>query len=328
MRNFVNLNYEYVGRFFRRTYIALLQRLPVACSHILKKSEKGMNMKQQILIVEDNDLNREMLKEILSDDYKILEARNGQQALDILESKKESISLILLDVMMPVMDGYTFLDIVKKDDVLSLIPVIVTTQGNSEADEVSALKYGANDFVPKPYRPQVIKHRVASLIKLRETAAMANQFVFDRLTGLYSKDFFYRKVRECLDTYPDKEYTLLCCNIENFRLYNDTFGRKAGDRLLKEAAQIFRTRVSENSICCRYSADRFLCLTDKESELKGREHFSKARKATRSELADNLPVKIGIYEIIDRSVPVELMCGMWHTAYSDPAIHERVGLDD
>lgn len=77
------------GVFFRRTYIALLQRLPVACSHIVKKSEKGMNMKQQILIVEDNELNREMLKEILSDDYKILEAKNGQQALDILESKKK-----------------------------------------------------------------------------------------------------------------------------------------------------------------------------------------------------------------------------------------------
>lgn len=107
---------------------------------------------------------------------------------------------------------------------------------------------------------------------------------------------------------PEKEFTLLCCNIENFRLYNDTFGRKAGDKLLKEAAAIFRKRVSENSVCCRYSADRFLCLTDKESELKGRESFSQARKTTRSELSDNLPVKIGIYEIKDCTIPVELMC--------------------
>lgn len=71
-------------------------------------------MKQQILIIEDNDINREMLKAILSDDYNILEAGNGQEALDILESNKENISLILLDVMMPVMDGYTFLDNIKK----------------------------------------------------------------------------------------------------------------------------------------------------------------------------------------------------------------------
>ena len=65
---------------------------------------------RQILIVEDNELNRAMLSEILSDSYKILEAENGQEALDILEQNKDDIQLILLDVMMPVMDGYTFLD--------------------------------------------------------------------------------------------------------------------------------------------------------------------------------------------------------------------------
>lgn len=265
-------------------------------------------MKQQILIVDDNEINREMLGAILADDYTILKAENGREALDILESNKENISLILLDVMMPVMDGYSFLDIVKTDPVLSLIPIIVATQSDSEESEINALEHGATDFVSKPYHPQIIRHRVASLINLRETAAMVNQFKLDCLTGLYTKEFFYRTVKERLEKEPDKEFTLLCCNIENFRLYNDTFGRRAGDKLLKEAAEIFRKRVSEGSVCCRYTADRFLCLTDKESELKGRESFSNARRKTRSELSDNLPVKIGVYEIKDRTIPVELMC--------------------
>ena len=65
------------------------------------------------------------------------------------------------------------------------------TQSDSEADEVAALAHGATDFVPKPYRPQVILHRVASIIKLRETAAMVNLFQYDRLTGLFSREFFY-----------------------------------------------------------------------------------------------------------------------------------------
>lgn len=216
--------------------------------------------------------------------------------------------MILLDVMMPVMDGYTFLDTIKKDPELSLIPVIVMTQGDSEEDEIAALEHGATDFVPKPYRPQVIKHRVATLIKFRETAAMVNQFKFDHLTGLYTKEFFYQKVRECLDENPGKEYTILCCNLENFKLYNDTFGRKAGDRLLVEEAGIFQKRVDENAICCRYNADRFLCLTDKESEKIGRKCFMKARKLNRSELPENISVKLGIYEIKDRSVSVEQMC--------------------
>lgn len=267
-----------------------------------------MVQQKQILIVEDNALNRAMLSEILSDDYEILEAENGQEALEVLEQNRESITLILLDVMMPVMDGYTFLDQIKKDAELSLIPVIVMTQGDSEADEISALAHGANDFVPKPYRPQVIRHRMASLIKLRETAAMVNQFQYDRLTGLYTKEFFYRKVRERLDEDTEKEYTILCCNLENFKLYNDTFGRKAGDRLLMKEADILCQRAGEEAVCCRYSADRFLCLLEKERENIGRKCFIEARKNSRSNILENMSVKLGVYEIVDRSVSVEQMC--------------------
>lgn len=147
-----------------------------------------------------------------------------------------------------VMDGYTFLDRVKKDAELSLIPVIVTTQGDSEADEVAALAHGTTDFVPKPYRSQVILHWVASLIKLRETAAMVNQFRYDRLIGLYTKEFFYQKVRECLDANPEKEYAILCSNHENFKWYNDIFGRKAGNQILVEGVKILRKRVGEDAI--------------------------------------------------------------------------------
>ena len=224
-----------------------------------------MTQKKQILIVEDNEFNRAMLSEILSDEYQVLEAENGQEALDILQQHKDSISLILLDVVMPVMDGYTFLDNVKVDAELALIPVIVMTQGDSEEDEVTALSHGATDFVPKPYRPRVILHRMANLIRLRETAALVNQFQYDRLTGLYSKEFFYRKVRERLDENPDQEYTIVCMNIENFKLYNDSFGREAGDRLLRESAASMMSRIGEDGICGRYSADRFMCLMEKKS---------------------------------------------------------------
>ena len=127
-------------------------------------------MQKQILVVEDNELNRAILREMLSDSYRVLEAENGQEALDVLHQHKDSIALILLDLMMPVMDGYTFLDRIREDAELSLIPVIVTTQCDGEEDEVLALSHGATDFVPKPYRPQVILRRVASLSKLRETA--------------------------------------------------------------------------------------------------------------------------------------------------------------
>ena len=268
----------------------------------------GTRQQKQILVVEDNEPNREMLCAILSDFYQVLEAENGQAALDILAQTEAKIALILLDVCMPVMDGYTFLDIAQKDEQLSLIPVIVMTQENSEEEEIAALEHGATDFLPKPYRPRVILHRVASLIKLCETAAMANRFQYDELTGLYSRNYFYRKARERLDRNPDKEYMILCSNLENFKLYNDTFGRKAGDQLLLDSAVIFQKRVGPDAICCRYNADRFICLIDKEVEKLGRKKFADGRKNKRSELRANIFVKLGIYEITDRSISVEQMC--------------------
>lgn len=267
-----------------------------------------MKQKKKILIVEDNELDKYMLSEILSDEYSVLEAEDGQKALDILRQNRDSVALILLDVMMPVMDGYTFLDRVKDDAELALIPVIVMTQGNSEEDEVSALAHGAMDFVPKPYRPRVILHRVANIIKLRETAALVNQFKYDRLTGLYSMEFFYRKVKERLDENPEQEYIIVCSNQENFKLYNDTFGWEAGDRLLQEIAAGMKRMIGEKGICGRYSADRFLFLREKDREAEDCERFVNEVHSDRPENIWKESTKWGIYEITDRSVPVERMC--------------------
>ncbi|MBP3927214.1 MAG: response regulator, partial [Clostridium sp.] len=87
-----------------------------------------MISKKRILVVEDNELNRELLKEILSVQYEVLEAENGRGALEILKHWEHQIELILLDIQMPVMDGFAFLEQLRKDDGLALIPVIVTTQ--------------------------------------------------------------------------------------------------------------------------------------------------------------------------------------------------------
>ena len=278
-------------------------------SFVRVEREKSVNMQKQILVVEDNELNRAILCDILSDSYRVLEAENGQEALDVLHLHKDSISLILLDVMMPVMDGYTFLNRIRDDAELSLIPVIVTTQGGSESDEVAALAHGATDFVPKPYRPRVILHRVASLIKLRETAAMVNQFQYDRLTGLYSKEYFYYKVQELLDTDTEREFTIVCSDIENFKLYNDIFGQKAGNQLLRKAAAALQRLVGESGgICGRFGADCFLCLQEREKEWADREFFFGESFSDRPNFMDNISIKWGIYEITDRSVPVEQMC--------------------
>lgn len=153
-----------------------------------------MIARKKILVVEDNEINRSILKSILSSEYTVLEAENGQEALFVLQKYGEGISLILLDIIMPVMDGYTFLTHIKADSAYSSIPVIVTTQSEGESNEVAALSHGTADFVTKPYKSQ--------------------------MTGLYSKEFFYQRVRDILIQHPDREYDIICSDIENFKLLN------------------------------------------------------------------------------------------------------------
>lgn len=261
--------------------------------------------KKRVLVVEDNELNRELLCQILSQEYQVLEAENGQAALNILKSAGGSISLIFLDVMMPVMDGYTFLDHMRADSSLAFIPVVVTTQGNSEEDEVNALAHGATDFVPKPYRPKIILHRAANLIALRENAAMVNQFMFDRLTQAYSPEYFYQKVQERLMENPGGAYAIVCSNIENFKVYNDIFGTRAGDEVLCRIAEAGRAMVGDDGLCARYSADRFLYLM-KQEQLHDWILLDDARKKLSN--VKDIVLKWGVYKINDRTVPVEKMC--------------------
>ncbi|MCD7964642.1 MAG: EAL domain-containing protein [Clostridiaceae bacterium] len=290
-----------------------------------------MPAKRTILIVEDNEINRMMLSELLSSEYMVLEAENGQQALDVLERKKDEISVILLDITMPVMDGYTFLSIAKKDPSLASIPVIVTTQSDSEADEVAALSHGATDYVAKPYKPQIILHRVASIIHLRETAAMINQFQYDRLTGLYSKEFFYQRVRETLRQNSGQNYYLICSDIVNFKLINDVFGVAAGDRLLCGIADMYRRYVGEGGICGHLDADRFACLLEFDDVFTEQMFISANEEINRLQNAKNVAVKWGIYSVGNQNVTVEQMCdrallaarsikeqyGVYYAAYDD-----------
>lgn len=267
-----------------------------------------MFAKKKILVVEDNQMNREILCEILSSDYQVLEAENGEKAFDVLKEYGEDISLILLDIMMPVMDGYTFLSLLKENPACSSIPVIVTTQNDAEADEVAALSHGATDFVPKPYRPRIILHRVASIIRLRETAAMINLVRHDRLTGLYRKEFFCQRVRELLTANPEKEYDMICSDIVNFKLVNDVFGSQTGDLLLQTIADMCVKFTGDGEICGRLNADQFVCLLERRPEYRDEKFAKTCEEASHLSRMKNVMIKWGVYPITDQSLSVEQMC--------------------
>ncbi|MGN1404799.1 MAG: EAL domain-containing protein [Erysipelotrichaceae bacterium] len=263
-----------------------------------------MPNRRHILLVEDNELNIEILANILEKEYHVLKACNGKEAIDILKDRTNKISLVMTDVNMPVMNGYELLDYLKSDDELSLIPVIVMTQSDSQEEELAALSHGANDFLPKPYRPSIILHRTKNLINFRETAAIVNDLQKDRLTGLYTKEYFYKKAEDIIQNDLDNDYSIICTNIENFKLYNDIFGQKAGDALLKDIASNISKTIGPDGICGRMNADRFLILQKRDVEEKDRAGFLKIH----NRVNENVTMKWGVYRVLDRSVHIELMC--------------------
>ncbi|MEG0019102.1 MAG: response regulator [Oscillospiraceae bacterium] len=125
-------------------------------------------MKRTILVVDDNNVNRMMLHGILGDEYEILEAETGWNAMNILSRKNDGVSAILLDILMPIMDGYEFLEKVKADPELAKIPVLVVTQLDDEASETKALSLGAVDFLHKPYQNDILRYRLRNIIQLSE----------------------------------------------------------------------------------------------------------------------------------------------------------------
>ncbi|BAL01324.1 hypothetical protein OBV_41250 [Oscillibacter valericigenes Sjm18-20] len=267
-----------------------------------------MNTRRKILVVEDNIANRLTLCKILSQEYGTLEAANGQEALEILSQEALSISLIFLDIWMPVMDGYTFLKRVKADQILAAIPVIVATQSDGEEEAVKALSHGAADFITKPYKPGMILHRAASMISQRETTALINQMEYDRLTGLYSQAFFYQRMRQMLQQNPETQYDLLCSNVEKFKFINEALGLAMGDQVLRLIARELQSGLPGEPLCGRLRADIFVCMIERGSFNLESALSRATERICKESGVKSFSMKWGVYAITDIHLPVEQMC--------------------
>lgn len=123
-------------------------------------------MKKEILVVDDVELNRDILEEMLENDYIISTAKDGQEALSIIEKKKSHLAAILLDLIMPKMDGFEVLKEMKSKGLTGKIPVIVISSRNDLEAEIESFEYGVSDFVQKPFDERIIKKRVQNTVEL------------------------------------------------------------------------------------------------------------------------------------------------------------------
>ena len=257
-----------------------------------------------ILVVEDNDINREMLCSLLEDDFEVMQAKDGREGIELLKRHYDILSLVLLDVYMPECDGFDFLRFRQTDDRYSNVPVIVTTVSDSLDDEIECLKLGSNDFVVKPYDVEIILNRIRNTIKLRETASIVNQLTWDSITNLYREEFFFHRVEELLETYPDRSFDIVCSDIKNFKTLNDRYGRERCNHLLHELANRLMAVIPGLAAGGRISGDSFAFLIDHQEE-----DWTGVLGPTIEDMTTvNFYVKFGIVEDVDHSLPAPQLC--------------------
>lgn len=263
--------------------------------------------KRKVLIVEDNEINREILKVTLEDDYDVLEAVNGEEGLNILSQYYKDISLILLDVVMPVCDGFEFLSRQKSDSLLASVPVIVTTGNNSQEDELKCLGLGAVDYITKPYNARIVKSRIDSVIKLRESSMTLAAIEKDELTGLYTRQAFYLHARTFTHFMTEEKFNVVILDVADFKLINGTYGTKKGNEVLVYLSNAFRYYV-KNGLLTRYEGDQLLGLFHSKVKMDVERINRNINKIAEEAPIPNIRIKVGIYEDVDTNLSIPIIC--------------------
>lgn len=263
--------------------------------------------KRKVLIVDDQEVNRRMLSKIIESDYDVVCAENGQEALNILYKEYKSISAIILDLMMPVMNGYDFLESISHDVYLSNIPVIVTTVCDSESDEIKALNYGACDFVRKPYNSEVLKKRLNNAIKSTINHKSTNEN--DILTGINNKEAFHHYLNNMLINNSDKIHAVAVLDVEKFKVINDIYGSMVADSFLIGIAEELKKLTDKiGGICAHSYADQFLLAAPITCEDIERELIRIENIINDNAEGIKISIKAGIYIVDDINMSVISMC--------------------
>lgn len=263
----------------------------------------GATGKRKILIVEDNEMNLKMLDALLADKYEVLTAKNGRIGLNILEEKYKELSLVLLDVHMPVLNGFEFLKRMREDALLSSVPIMVITANGGIDVELNCLDLGAADFITKPYHSDIIIRRIRNVIRLKESSLTLEAVERDELTGLYTEQAFSHYVKQIMSFKPNKKMQLIVAKVKDFKLVNSIYGAEKADEFLRYLASAYSKRLKDGLIA-RKANTSFVCLLYGDKELDHRKMADTINEISENEPIKGVKVKYGIYEDIDKNLPI------------------------
>ncbi len=253
---------------------SLVQETAVAQSDDLEVVESNPNDgKAKLLIVDDSISNIQVLNEILGTDYQVFFATSGQQAIDM--ALDERPDLIILDVMMPHMDGYQVCTKLKQMEQTKNINIIFVTALNEERDEAKGLQMGAIDYIAKPFSADIVRARMHNHMELiAHRKRLDNLSMTDGLTGIPNRRQFDLVIeRELHRARRQAEpLSVILIDIDNFKKYNDHYGHVSGDECLRKVASaIMSCRYRKTDAVSRYGGEEFTVVlpnTDKAGGLK------------------------------------------------------------
>ena len=249
---------------------------------------KGKTMsceRQKVLVVDDETSNLKILSQILREEVDVLLAKDGKQA--IRKANQFKPDLILLDVIMPDMDGFEVIRQLKSSPTTNLIPVIFVTGEIDTNDEERGLELGASDYIQKPFQASILKARVRLNLKLTKQRAMLEQLSnIDPLTSIANR----RRYAEVLDVEwksavrHHTALSLIMIDIDYFKRYNDHYGHAAGDRALEKVANVLANQaLRPRDFVARYGGEEFVLILP-NTDYKGTVNIMEACRKAVAEL--------------------------------------------
>ena len=257
-----------------------------------------------VLLVGSDAAARQELAGMLQSEFRIRTADGAGEAMALLRRDGAEITAVVMDLETSQWAGKELLRKLQAEESCRDIPVLVTALTPGDESALECLNLGAAEVLVLPYQAELVALRVAGTCKLREATAMLSSVETDPLTGLYTKPFFFRYVTAQMREHPEKQYEIICSDIENFRAHNERYGTAVGDLLLTYVAGQLKEKTPGALICGRLSDDVFAVLRERDPFLQRDEVL---RAARRGAPVPNLVMKFGIVRA-EPNVPVQLLC--------------------
>ena len=218
--------------------------------------------KPKLLVVDDQPVHLQLLMHTLSADYQVYMATSGEQALALCRS--DPPDLVLLDVLMPGMDGFTVCKALKADPQTAALPIIFVTARSDPGQETHGLSLGAVDFIAKPINPAVVKARVHTQLTLKFQADMLKKLVLlDGLSGVFNRRYFDQQLASewARSTRSGQSLSLILVDVDHFEAYNTRYGHQAGDDCLRTIALALKEVLRRPAdVVARFAGEEFACL--------------------------------------------------------------------